>query len=67
MIDDFRSKVEDGSRDLYLISNDTLLLEAYNSYRKKLEYTKAIIKKDTLFITNIKSIGNEIPYVFMKL
>ena len=37
---------------------------SYNSYRKKLDYSKAIIKNDTIFVSDIKNNKSSVPHIF---
>ena len=67
MLSDFKTKNADIDNNLYEISIDTLFLESYNSYRKKLEYSKAIVKKDTIFVSDIKNKVSNTPYVFYSI
>ncbi|WP_339887626.1 hypothetical protein [uncultured Flavobacterium sp.] len=67
MLNDFDTKKDNENQNLYKISNDTLFLESYNSYRKKLEYSKALIKKDTIFVSDIKNNTSSVVYVFYEL
>ena len=67
MVDDFKVKNAQTSLDLYKITNETLYLESYNVYRKKLEYLKAAIKKDTLFVSDLKNYSSNTSYLFLKI
>ena len=67
MINDFKVKNAQNSYDLYKITNDTLYLESYNAYRKKLEYLKALIKEDAIYVSGLNNDTSSTQYNFFKI
>ena len=54
--------------DVYKINADTLYLESYNSYQKKFIYLKAILKRDSLLVSDLKNTkGTYVTYEFNEM
>ncbi|AWG23180.1 hypothetical protein FFWV33_17415 [Flavobacterium faecale] len=67
MINFYKGKISESSPNIYKICEDTLKLKSYNSYRRKKEFFKVIVRKDTILVSGFKNRHSFTTYTFLEL